>query len=194
VKIAFVGSHGVRKTTAAFALAAALRHRGVATEVVHEVVRANPLGFKERATAEAQLWTLLTQVRLELELAQRAIVLVTDRAIVDNYAYAIRVWAGQDPWSIEPFVREWSRSYDLVVRLLPDVPLEADGVRSVDPTFRADIEHHVDRLLPVFIEPRRITTMPASAVVQAADWTPLVTRIEAMLANEASKPQDPTRS
>jgi nicotinamide riboside kinase len=182
VKVAFVGSHGVRKTTAAFALAAALRHRGVATEVVHEVVRANPLGFNERATAEAQLWTLLTQVRLELELAQRATVLVTDRAVVDNYAYAVRAWAGRDPWSIEPFVREWSRSYDLVVRLLPDVDLEADGVRSVDPAFRADIERLVDGLLPTFIEPRRLVTMPASAVVQGADWTPLVTRIEALLA------------
>src|SRR3712207_8284587 len=53
----------VRKTTAAFSFAAALRHRGVATEVLHEVVRSSPLGFNESASADAQLWVLLTQDR-----------------------------------------------------------------------------------------------------------------------------------
>jgi nicotinamide riboside kinase len=173
-KVAFVGSHGVRKTTAAFSLAAALRHRGVATEVLHEVARANPLGLNEAASAEAQLWILLTQVRRELELTPSTDVLVTDRAIVDNYAYALRAWGGSDRYAIEPFVAQWSRTYDLVVRLLPDIPLEPDGIRSLDPAFQSQIEALVDRLLPAFVPAQRLRTLPASAVQSGVDWDDLI--------------------
>jgi nicotinamide riboside kinase len=173
-KIAFVGSHGVRKTTAAFSLAAALRHRGVATEVLHEVARSNPLGLNEAATAEAQLWILLSQVRRELELAPTTEVLVTDRSIVDNYAYALRAWGGSDRFAIELFVAAWARTYDLVVRLLPDVSLEPDGIRSLDPAFQSEIEALVDRLLPAFVAADRLRVLPASAIQAGVDWSAVV--------------------
>src|SRR3954464_11453803 len=86
-KIAFLGSHGIRKTTALLAFAAEVQRAGRSVELGREVVRDNPLGINEGATGEAQLWVLVSQVRQELELARKADVLVTDRGVMDNFAY-----------------------------------------------------------------------------------------------------------
>ena len=85
------------------------------------MIRFNPLGRNEDASAEAQLWVLMAQVQQELELAPRADILVTDRSVVDNFAYYLRVTDGDDPFGVEPLVRRWARTYDLSVRLMPDV-------------------------------------------------------------------------
>src|SRR4051812_13967893 len=93
-KVAFIGSHGVRKTTALLAFAAEVQRAGRSVELAREVVRDNPLGINEGATGEAQLWVLVSQVRQELELARKADVLVTDRGVMDNYAYYLRACRG----------------------------------------------------------------------------------------------------
>ena len=113
-----------------------------------EVVRDNPLGINEGATGEAQLWVLVSQIRQELELARKADVLATDRGVMDNYAYYLRSCGGEDEYETYPLVRRWSRTYDLVVRLLPDVALQADGVRSTNDAFRDEVEAILDRVLP----------------------------------------------
>src|SRR5262245_41668618 len=120
-KVAFIGSHGIRKTTALLAFAAEVQRAGRSVELGREVVRDNPLGINEGATGEAQLWVLVSQIRQELELARKADVLVTDRGVMDNYAYYLRACGGTDVFEVGPLVRSWSRTYDLVVRLLPDV-------------------------------------------------------------------------
>ena len=147
-KIAFIGSHSVRKSNAVHAFASTIGRAGRSVEVGREVVRFNPLGLNEGATPEAQLWVLVTQVQQELELAGRAEVLVTDRSVVDNFAYYLRVTGGEDPFGVEPLIRRWAASYDLSVRLLPDVGLLADGVRSTNDAFRDEIEAILDRILP----------------------------------------------
>ena len=86
-KIAFIGSHGIRKTTAALAFAGAIQRAGRSVEFAREVVRDNPLGINEHATCEAQLWVITSQIRRELELANKAECLVTDRGVMDNFAY-----------------------------------------------------------------------------------------------------------
>ena len=136
-KIAFVGSHGIRKTTAAYAFAHTIQRAGRSVEFGREVVRDNPLGINETATGEAQLWVLVSQVRQELELAPKAEVLVTDRGVVDNYAYYLRACGGTDRFDIEPLVRNWGATYDLVVRLTPDIELRADGIGFAPPALRS---------------------------------------------------------
>src|SRR3954453_10082334 len=128
-KVAFIGSHGIRKTTALLAFATEVQRAGRSVELGREVVRDNPLGINEGATGEAQLWVLVSQVRQELELARRADVLVTDRGVMTNSAYYFRACGGTDEFAVEPLVRRWSVTYDLVVRLLPDVALQAGGLR-----------------------------------------------------------------
>ena len=139
-KIAFIGSHGIRKTTAALAFASVIQRAGRSVEFAREVVRDNPLGINEGATSEAQLWVLTSQIRRELELSRKAECLVTDRGVMDNFAYYLRASGGEDRFDTEPLVRQWSRTYDLVVRLTPDVAIRADGVRSTNDRFRDEIE------------------------------------------------------
>jgi nicotinamide riboside kinase len=176
-KIAFIGSHGIRKTTALLAFAAEVQRAGRSVELGREVVRDNPLGINEGATGEAQLWVLVSQIRQELELARKADVLVTDRGVMDNYAYYLRSCGGTDAFDAEPLVRRWSGTYDLVVRLLPDVALQADGVRSTNDAFRDEIEAILDRVLPDLVPPGRMVTIRASEATSRFDWFGIVERL-----------------
>ncbi|MGI8658197.1 MAG: AAA family ATPase [Candidatus Limnocylindria bacterium] len=169
-KIAFIGSHSVRKSNAVHAFASTVGRAGRSVEVGREVIRFNPLGLNEGATAEAQLWVLMAQVQQELELARRAEILVTDRSVVDNFAYYLRVTGGEDPYGVETLIRRWSATYDLSVRLLPDVGLLADGVRSTSDAFRDEIEAILDRILPEYLAPERSMSIAASQVTADFDW------------------------
>ena len=176
-KIAFIGSHSVRKSNAVHAFASTIGRAGRSVEVGREVIRDNPLGLNEGATSEAQLWVLMAQVQQELELAKRADVLVTDRSVVDNFAYYLRVTAGEDPFGVEPLIRRWAATYDLSVRLLPDVGLLADGVRSTSDEFRDEIEAILDRILPVYLPGDRCLSVPASQVTADYDWWAVAERL-----------------
>lgn len=178
-KVAFVGSHGIRKTTAAHAFATTMQRAGRSVEYGREVVRDNPLGINEGATGESQLWVLVSQIRQELELAPKAEVLVTDRGVMDNFAYYLRACRMEDRFAIEPLIRTWSRTYDLVVRLLPDIALRPDGIRSTSDSFRDEIEAILDARLPALVAPERLATIPASAVGDAFDWWPIAERLAA---------------
>jgi nicotinamide riboside kinase len=183
-KIAFIGSHSVRKTNAVHAFAATLGRAGRSVEVGREVIRFNPLGLNEGATPEAQLWVLMTQIQQELELRNRAEVLVTDRSVVDNFAYFLRVSDGVDPFSVEPLIRTWATTYDLFVRLLPDVALLPDGVRSTSDAFRDEIEAMLDRILPVYIPSDRLITVRASEVTESFDWWAIAVRLAELVGEE----------
>ncbi len=176
-KIAFIGSHSVRKTNAVHAFASTVGRAGRSVEVGREVIRFNPLGLNEGATPEAQLWVLMAQIQQELELRKRAEVLVTDRSVVDNFAYFLRVTDGADPFAVEPLIRSWAGTYDLFVRLLPDVALLADGVRSTNDAFRDEIEAILDRIIPIYIPAERLLTVRASDVTEAFDWWAIAERL-----------------
>ncbi len=178
-KIAFVGSHGIRKTTAAHAFANTIQRAGRSVEYAREVIRDNPLGMNELATPEAQLWVLVSQIRQELELAPKADVLVTDRGVMDNFAYYRRVCGMGDRYSVEPLVRAWSLTYDLVVRLVPDTALRADGTRSTSDAFRDEIERILNETLPALVPPDRLVAISSSEVGDASDWWPLAERLAA---------------
>lgn len=176
-KIAFIGSHAVRKTNAVHSFAGAVGRSGRSVEVGREVVRYSPLGINERATPEAQLWVIMSQIREELELRHRADVLALDRAVVDNFAYYLRVTKGADPYDVRPLVARWSTTYDLYVRLRPDVALVADGVRSTNARFRKEIEQILDLVIPQHVPEDRLIELWASEVTDSFDWAGLVERL-----------------
>ena len=187
-KIAFIGSHSVRKTNAVHAFASTVGRAGRSVEVGRELIRFNPLGLNEGATPEAQLWVLMAQVQQELELRGRADILVTDRSVVDNFAYFLRVTDGADPFGVEPLVRRWAQTYDLVVRLLPDVALVPDGVRSTSDAFRDEIEAILDRIVPIYVSEDRYFRLPASQVTEAYDWWALAERLARLLGQPLRDP------
>ncbi len=187
-KIAFIGSHGIRKTSALLAFAAEVQRAGLSVELGREVVRDNPLGINEGATGEAQLWVLVSQIRQELELARKASVLATDRGVMDNVAYYLRSCGGVDEFAAEPLVRRWSQTYDLVVRLLPDVALQADGVRSTNDAFRDEVEAILDRVLPGLVPEDRLVTLPASEVTSRFDWFAVLARLAEAIGGQVAAP------
>lgn len=142
-----------------------------------EVIRFNPLGLNEGATPEAQLWVIMAQIQQELELRNRADVLVTDRAVIDNFAYFLRATGGEDPFDVKPLVRRWCTTYDLFVRLLPDVPLIVDGVRSTSDKFRNEIETILNAIIPLYIPEDRSVAIQASEITESFDWDALLERL-----------------
>jgi hypothetical protein len=141
----------------------------------------------------------MSQVRRELELAQKAECVVTDRGVMDNFAYYLRACGGEDRYDVEPLMRRWSHTYDLVVRLTPDVGIRADGVRSTNDRFRDEVEAILDARLPRLVPRDRLILQPASQITESHDWWPLAERLaasvgEPLLAPGVSRPLRPSRA
>jgi len=145
MKIAFVGSHGVGKTTLCFELAAQLKKRGINVDMVKEVARASPLPVNRKTSREAQLWILTTQVAEEIRASAQSDVVVCDRAALDNYAYFFLA-CGRD-LAVERFVEMWMKTYDLLIRVPVVEQIQDDGFRDTDVVFVREIDKKVSALL-----------------------------------------------
>ena len=141
LKVAFIGSHGVGKTTLCYGLAARLKARDVALEMVHEVARRCPLPINEATSLASQSWILHTQIAEEVVAQARYPVVICDRSALDNYVYMILA-AGRQK-ALEGLMETWLESYNLLV-LVPvtDEPM-ADGFRTTDPEFQRLVEDRV---------------------------------------------------
>ena len=137
-KVAFIGTHGVGKTTLCYGLAARLKVRDVALEVVREVARRCPLPINQATSVESQSWILHTQIAEELAAQSQYGVVICDRSILDNYVYML-VAAGSQP-ALEPMIDDWMRSYDLLLHVPIVTDPTADGVRATDPAFQMAID------------------------------------------------------
>ncbi len=158
-KLAFIGAHGVGKTTLAYGLAARLKARDVALEVVVEVARRCPLPINEQTTIAAQSWILHTQIADELVAAERYPVVICDRSVLDNYVYLLLAH-GREP-ALEAMVDGWMPGYDLLLHVPPvdDGELLMDGTRSTNRGFRDAVEERllaeIDRhgVTPIRLDP-----------------------------------------
>jgi nicotinamide riboside kinase len=143
LKIAFIGSHGVGKTTLCYGLAARLKARDIGCEVVHEVARRCPLPINRETTVAAQAWILHTQIAEEMVAGTRYPVVLCDRSALDNYVYLLLA-SGRQPL-LEELVDGWMASYGLLI----EVPIVAgpspDGIRAADPGFQRAVEERLSR-------------------------------------------------
>ena len=144
-KLAFIGTHGVGKTTLCYDLASVLKRRGVDTDIVKEVARLSPLPINRKTSLEAQTWILMTQIAEEIRSASQNRVVVCDRSVLDNYAYMVLACGRQKP--IERFVDHWMRTYDLLFKVPVVGQAAADGVRDTDEFFMRAIDDLVERML-----------------------------------------------
>jgi nicotinamide riboside kinase len=145
VKVAFIGSHGVGKTTLCYDLAATLKRRGMSVDIVKEVARLSPLPINRKTSLDAQTWILVTQVAEEIRSASQNDAVVCDRSVLDNYAYMVLACGRQKP--IERFVEHWMKTYDLLFKVPVSGAASADGVRDTDEFFVRSIDQLVDTLL-----------------------------------------------
>jgi len=145
VKIAFIGSHGVGKTTLCYDLAGLLKRQSVHVDIVKEVARLSPLPINRQTSLDAQTWILMTQVAEEIRSAHQHEVVVCDRSVLDNYAYMVLACGRQR--HLEPFLTRWMKTYDLLFKVPISGVASSDGVRDTDEFFMRAIDGLVDRLL-----------------------------------------------
>ena len=145
MKIAFIGTHGVGKTTLCFDLAGLLKREGVSVDMVKEVARLSPLPINRKTSLDAQTWILMTQVAEEIRTRAYHDVVVCDRSALDNYAYMVLACGRQKPF--ERFVAHWMKTYDLLFKVPISGAALADGVRDTDEFFMRSIDTLVDKLL-----------------------------------------------
>jgi thymidylate kinase len=145
MKVAFIGTHGVGKTTLCYDLASVLKRQGINVDMVKEVARLSPLPINRKTSLEAQTWILTTQVAEEIRSGSQHDVVVCDRSVLDNYAYLSFACGRQK--AIERFVDYWIKTYDLLFKVPLSGAAQADGVRDTDEFFMRSIDHLVDTLL-----------------------------------------------
>lgn len=145
MKLAFIGTHGVGKTTLCYDLASVLKRQGLNIDMVKEVARLSPLPINRKTSMEAQLWILMSQVAEEIRSSAHHEVVICDRSVLDNYAYMTFACGRQK--AIERFVDYWMKSYDLLFKVPISGTAAADGVRDTDEFFMRSIDQLVDTLL-----------------------------------------------
>jgi nicotinamide riboside kinase len=145
MKIAFMGTHGVGKTTLCYELAATLKRLDHSVDLVKEVARRCPLPINRDTTSQAQQWILHNQIAEEIALEPFFDVIVCDRAVLDNYAYLVNI-AGRQA-HLEDLVSSWMGTYHLLVKVPVVAPPRYDGTRDVSVSFQRDIDRLIDDLL-----------------------------------------------
>ena len=167
MKIAFIGTHGVGKTTLCFELAALLKKRDKVVEMVREVARFCPLPINRETTVAAQSWILHTEIAEELAAENKAEIVICDRSVLDNYCYLLQ--SGRHP-NLEPLVRWWTGTYKVLIKVPIVGSLQFDGLRDVDGIFQRAVDETIDRVLSewgvaaVRLDPQRRATWASDSL------------------------------
>ena len=151
MKLAFIGSHGVGKTTLCYDVAGRLKRQDRSVELVMEVARRSPLPINRDTTFAAQAWILHTQIAHELAAEAEGEVVLCDRSVLDNYAYLVQQ-GGRRP-AYDALVADWIASYDALVKVPIIAPPSFDGKRDVSAEFQHQIDRTIDELLEAFAVP-----------------------------------------
>ena len=144
MKIAFIGSHGVGKTTLCFELAALLKKQDRIVEMVREVARFCPLPINRETTIDAQSWIFHTEIAEEIAAQHKAEIVICDRSVLDNFCYLL--FSGRAP-QLEPLARWWTQSYTRLIKVPIVEDPRFDGLRDVDVGFQRGIDEKIDRVL-----------------------------------------------
>jgi hypothetical protein len=155
IKVAFIGSHGVGKTTLCFDLAARLKRMDFRVDLVKEVARSCPLPLNKETTVEAQAWILHTQIAREIETSQGQDALVCDRSVLDNYAYLVAKYGRVEPY--DALTRQWLLGYTLLAWVPVVQDPRFDGVRDTDRRYQRTIDEVIGDLVTAFsLSPLRL--------------------------------------
>ncbi len=150
--IAFTGSHGTGKTTAAYQFAESykIEHPDKSVHVLCDQEALCPFPINKQTSPEAQMWIFTNQIRQELWLMSRFDIIISDRTVVDAIAYT----------DVAGFDSLAQGMFDLTLNHIPNYTsikfktiIEndfccQDGIRETeDSRFRAEIE---DRLFDLY--------------------------------------------
>jgi hypothetical protein len=169
LKLALIGTHGVGKTTLVYEVCSLLKKAHHNVELVTEVARQSPFPVNAETTLSGQLWILHAQIAAELEASLRAPIVITDRAVLDNYCYLVNKFGRQS--NLEAWLASWMASYSILVGVPPvEEAIPRDGFRSEDRAFQLRIHNLLIELLvspPFNSLPARVIWLDAE---DRANW------------------------
>ena len=146
MKLALIGTHGVGKTTLVYEVCSLLKKAHHNVELVTEVARQSPFPVNAETTLSGQLWILHAQIAAELEASLRTPIVITDRAVLDNYCYLVNKFGRQR--NLEAWLAWWMASYSLLIGVPPvEGAIPRDGFRSEDRAFQLRIHNLLIELL-----------------------------------------------
>ncbi len=148
MKIAFIGTHGVGKTTLCYDLASRLKRQDRVVDLVQEVARACPLPINRDTTIQAQAWILHSQIAHELAASAQEGIVICDRSVLDNYAYLVHQAGRRTEY--DALVRAWVTTYDQLFKVPIITPPTFDGRRDTSEAFQRDIDAMIDTLADEF--------------------------------------------
>lgn len=150
MKIAIIGTHSTGKTTLAYKLADVLQAHGYSVSFLNELSRMCPYPVNEQTTFEAQKWIQANQIIEEQKFQKPGTILICDRSTLDNFAYMQRQ---AERCNIDTALHKDNAiahmdSYELVFKTtMLEIPAVNDGFRSVDDSFREEIDRRISHLL-----------------------------------------------
>lgn len=153
IKIGILGTHGTGKTTLGHTIMSYLKENHFIVGWVGEIVRDIPASVADLSAFLSQYWVLNSQINKEIERQSNNKVVVTDRTVIDNYAYAMRA-AKKDSISkrdlkvLENICRSWVHTYDfLFYTQRTKAPIEDDNFRSTDRQFQIEIDEIIKKII-----------------------------------------------
>lgn len=122
-----------------------------------------PFPLNENTSWEAQEFIYREQVRRELEIPLKDIT-ISDRSTYDQLAYVTYAYLRgridlNDFMTLRQRLMDWGALYDLIVYLPIEFPLVPDGVRSLDESYREDIDRLIRDILDANVEEERMITL-----------------------------------
>lgn len=144
--IAFSGSHGTGKTTAAHALAVKLKlnHPEKRIGFLPETARECPYPINREADALGQLWIFGKQLERELGLCAGHDIVVADRCLLDVAAYTMAVFQTAIGWDMAKIYADLlERGHYQEIRFMEpkNAFLVDDGVRDTDQGFQEEVSN-----------------------------------------------------
>lgn len=147
-KFAFVGSHNCGKTSTVWSVASELKKRGFNRfNVVPEVARFCP--YPLGSNFISNLWMITNQITLEAQTERFHDVVICDRSVYDNIAYALTHSCSEEEVTVLSKIAEaWGRfsPYTVIFYFKP-LTLEADGVRTIDPALQKQVDVEIRQVL-----------------------------------------------
>lgn len=162
-KFGFIGTSSAGKTTATYQTCGFLKTHGIRVDGILQQDRRLPFDPALLPThAEAQYWFITNMMTVEcyLSLQKGVDCIVSDRSVVDFYAYAETQWPGQ-LHELRSMVKHWASTYTRLY-YLPPREYDNDGVRPSD-EFRRQVDSVLCALLPEFDSVKQVSSWEVAA-------------------------------
>ena len=145
MKVAFLGTHRIGKTTAAHKLVYELRKSGINAGYFPEVIRTiNTCLFEiDNINSRTQKYLLHKQISKEMEEELKYDILVCDRSILDTYIYFV---VGKKMYNInwEYFIHEHMKTYDYLFYIKAKNKFnKKDNFNVLKDDFRQQVEDNI---------------------------------------------------